>query len=92
MLRLAIKNTVPTSVYTEIENVLFYFINFTHSFFAGMIFLFYGCNLCGDFKPRGFTNYHCPTCKNFNLCKECFSNIDHPHEMVKIGTDFKGNL
>ncbi|CBZ55708.1 hypothetical protein NCLIV_061330 [Neospora caninum Liverpool] len=41
------------------------------------------CDSCGSGIPGGKKRFDCMTCDNYTLCKHCFRNVRHPHQLVK---------
>ncbi|PFH37524.1 zinc finger, zz type domain-containing protein [Besnoitia besnoiti] len=41
------------------------------------------CDGCGNGIPGGKKRFDCLTCDNFTLCKQCYRNVRHPHQLVK---------
>jgi len=41
------------------------------------------CDQCGKGIPAGQKRFDCLTCDNFTLCKVCFRNVRHPHQLVR---------
>ncbi|XP_026193991.1 protein KRI1 homolog [Cyclospora cayetanensis] len=41
------------------------------------------CDGCGIGIRGGKKRFDCTTCENFTLCKPCFRNVRHPHQLVR---------
>ncbi|CDJ38970.1 krr1 family, zinc finger-containing protein, putative [Eimeria tenella] len=41
------------------------------------------CDGCGKGIGGGKKRFDCAKCENFTLCKLCFRNVRHPHQMLK---------
>ncbi|EPT24632.1 zinc finger, zz type domain-containing protein [Toxoplasma gondii TgCatPRC2] len=41
------------------------------------------CDSCGNGIPGGKKRFDCMSCENYTLCKHCFRNVRHPHQLVK---------
>lgn len=41
------------------------------------------CDACGKGIRGGKKRFDCTTCDNFTLCKVCFRNVRHPHQLVR---------